>query len=164
MGWLCDQVVRTGGVAIADFIWPTPETRYAFFAGGEAFILWVNRIQEDRFEETNRLFIPPEQANVIVESQGTPEFWAEQVMHKVRPIFDCRKPTALIVGRYQPFHGGHKALIIEALKRVGQVCIAIRDTRGTDDKNPFSCVDGPAWQGIFWRAAQGSLAVMCPAC
>jgi len=27
---------------------------------------------------------------------------------------------------------------VEALKRVGQVCIAVRDTSGTDEKNPFS--------------------------
>jgi nicotinamide mononucleotide adenylyltransferase len=43
-----------------------------------------------------------------------------------------------MLGRYQPFHDGHKKLIIEAMKRVGQVCIAIRDTQGTDAKNPFS--------------------------
>ena len=51
--------------------------------------------------------------------------------------FDPRKPTALFVGRYQPFHDGHKALVLEGLKRVGQVCIAVRDTEGTDEKNPF---------------------------
>jgi len=138
MGWLCDQVVRTGGVAIADFICPTPETRAAFLAGGEAVVIWVNRIKQGRFEDTNRLFVSPERADIIIEPEGTPEFWAEQVMHRVRPIFDSRKPTALMVGRYQPFHDGHKALIVEALKRVGQVCIAVRDTLGTDDKNPFS--------------------------
>ena len=138
MGWLCDQVVRTGGVAIADFICPTPATRDAFLAGGDAFIVWVNRIEQGRFEDTNRLFVPPKRKDIVIEPQGTPEFWAEQVMHKVRPIFDSRKPTALMVGRYQPFHDGHKALIVEALKRVGQVCIAVRDTLGTDDKNPFS--------------------------
>jgi len=138
MGWLCDQVVRTGGVAIADFICPTPETRAAFFAGGEAFVVWVDRIKHGRFEDTNRLFVPPEHPNVVIEPHGTPEFWAEQVMHKVRPIFDSRKPTALMVGRYQPFHDGHKALFVEALKRVGQVRIAVRDTLGTDEKSPFS--------------------------
>src|SRR3954469_20917146 len=53
MGWLCDQVVRTGGVAIADFICPTPETRAAFSAGGDAFVVWVNRIEQGRFEDTN---------------------------------------------------------------------------------------------------------------
>jgi shikimate kinase len=106
MGWLCDQVVRTGGVAIADFICPTPETRAAFLAGGETFVVWVNRIQQGRFEDTNRLFVPPEQADVVVEPQRTPEFWAEQVMQKVRPIFDPRKPTVLVIGRFQPFHEG----------------------------------------------------------
>jgi isoquinoline 1-oxidoreductase beta subunit len=30
MGWLCDQVVKVGGFAIADFICPTPDTREAF--------------------------------------------------------------------------------------------------------------------------------------
>ena len=30
MGWLCDQVVKTGGFAIADFICPTGKTREAF--------------------------------------------------------------------------------------------------------------------------------------
>ncbi len=51
--------------------------------------------------------------------------------------FDSRKPTALFLGRYQPFHDGHKALILEGLGRVGQACIAVRDTEGTDQNNPF---------------------------
>jgi cytidyltransferase-like protein len=50
---------------------------------------------------------------------------------------DPKKPTALFIGRYQPFHDGHKALITEGLRRVGQVCIAVRNTAGTDEKNPF---------------------------
>jgi len=41
------------------------------------------------------------------------------------------------VGRYQPFHDGHKALIEEGLRRVGQVCIAVRDTHGVGDKDPY---------------------------
>ena len=44
MGWLCDQVVKAGGYAIADFICPTPATRAAFLEGGEAFIVWLDRI------------------------------------------------------------------------------------------------------------------------
>jgi cytidyltransferase-like protein len=52
-------------------------------------------------------------------------------------VFDTKRPTALFVGRYQPFHNGHRALIIEGLQRVGQVCIAVRDTAGTDGHNPF---------------------------
>ena len=37
MGWLCDQVVKAGGTAIADFICPIAETREAF---GPAFTIW----------------------------------------------------------------------------------------------------------------------------
>lgn len=138
MGWLCDQVVKTGNFAIADFICPTPATRAAFLEGGEAFIIWLHRIDSGRFEDTNRLFVSPERADVEVTSQGAPEYWAEQVVRKVRPIYDSQKPTALLIGRYQPFHDGHKALIVEALRRVGQVCIGVRNTSGTDEKNPFS--------------------------
>jgi hypothetical protein len=138
MGWLCDQVVRTGGFAIADFICPTVATRSAFLQRGEAFVVWLNRIQRGRFEDTNQLFVPPESPDVEVKAEGTPEFWAEQIARKVRPIFHSQKATALLIGRYQPFHDGHKALMVEALKRVGQVCIGVRDTSGTDEKNPFS--------------------------
>jgi len=53
------------------------------------------------------------------------------------PTFSPKKPTALFLGRYQPFHDGHKKLIEEGLKRVGQVCIAVRDTHGIDDRNPL---------------------------
>ena len=49
-----------------------------------------------------------------------------------------KKPTASMLGRYQPFHEGHKALFKEILKRTGQVIIMIRDTSGTDESNPFN--------------------------
>jgi adenylylsulfate kinase len=52
-------------------------------------------------------------------------------------MFDPKKPTALFIGRYQPFHEGHRALIVEGLQRFGQACIAVRNTQGIDDKNPF---------------------------
>ena len=32
MGWMCDRVVEAGGIAIADFICPTLQTRAAFGA------------------------------------------------------------------------------------------------------------------------------------
>jgi adenylylsulfate kinase len=137
MGWLCDQVVQVGGYAIADFICPTPATRAAFSAGGEPFVIWIDRINQGPFEDTNRMFVPPEHFDLRVAAEGTPEYWAEQVMTHLRPVFDPKKPTALFVGRYQPFHDGHKALVVEGIKRVGQACIAVRNTQGTDEKNPF---------------------------
>jgi adenylylsulfate kinase len=56
---------------------------------------------------------------------------------QLRPAFDPQEPTALFIGRYQPFHMGHQRLIEEGLRRVGQVCVAVRDTHGIDAKNPL---------------------------
>ena len=135
MGWMCDRVVEAGGTVIADFICPTPETRAAF--GDDAFIIWLDRIEAGRFEDTNRMFVAPDRFDLRVGADGAPQFWAEQALALLRPAFDPQQPTALFVGRYQPFHPGHQRLIEEGLRRVGQVCIAVRDTHGTDEKNPL---------------------------
>ena len=50
--------------------------------------------------------------------------------------WDNKKPTAQMLGRWQPFHDGHYALFEEIVKKTGQVCIHIRDVQGVDD-NPF---------------------------
>jgi hypothetical protein len=134
MGWLCDRVVEAGAFAVADFICPTPETRAAF---GEAFVVWVDRIKEGAFADTNRMFVPPERCDVRVTAEGTPAYWAHRIHEQLLPTFNPKAPTALFIGRYQPFHDGHKRLIEEGLKRAGQACIAVRDTHGTDEKNPF---------------------------
>lgn len=134
MGWMCDRVVEAGGTAIADFICPTEETRAAF---GDAFTIWVDRIAAGRFEDTNRMFVSPQRVDLRVDACGTPQYWAEQALGLLRPPFDPQKPTALFVGRYQPFHVGHQRLIEEGLRRVGQVCIAVRDTHGISAANPL---------------------------
>ncbi len=77
MGWLCDRVVEAGHTAIADFVCPTSETRSAF---GTAFTVWVDRIAEGRFADTNRLFVPPIQCQVRVTAEGTPEQWARRIV------------------------------------------------------------------------------------
>ena len=134
MGWLCDRVVEAGAFAVADFICPTEETRAAF---GEAFVVWVDRIKEGGFADTNRMFVPPQRCDVRVTAEGAPAFWAQRIYERLLTTFNPKAPTALFLGRYQPFHYGHRRLIEEGLNRVGQVCIAVRDTQGTDEKNPF---------------------------
>ena len=47
-----------------------------------------------------------------------------------------KKPTAQMLGRWQPFHDGHYALFEEIIKKTGQVCIQVRDIQGVGD-NPF---------------------------
>ena len=47
-----------------------------------------------------------------------------------------KKPTAQMLGRWQPFHEGHYKLFKQIIKRTGQVLIMVRDVKGLDD-NPF---------------------------
>lgn len=137
MGWLCDRVTAAGQFAVADFVCPTEATRAAFIGDSDTYIVWVNRIQEGRYADTNALFENPKTINYVVHDNEAPEFHAERIARDLLPVFDPKKPTALFLGRYQPFHDGHKKLIVEGLNRVGQVIIAVRDTQGTDEKNPF---------------------------
>ena len=52
-------------------------------------------------------------------------------------MFDWKKPTVQMLGRWQPWHAGHTALFEKALSKTGQVCILVRDVEGWQD-NPFS--------------------------
>ena len=58
-------------------------------------------------------------------------------------MFDQKKPTVLLLGRWQPWHDGHLALFERALAKTGQVVIQVRDLEGSSggegqDDNPFS--------------------------
>ena len=72
------------------------------------------------------MFVAPERFDLRVSAEGAPQYWAEQARGAVlRPTFDPQKPTALLIGRYQPFHGGHHAYDRRGrLRRVGRVCTA----------------------------------------
>ena len=50
-------------------------------------------------------------------------------------VWDNKKPTAQMLGRWQPWHAGHQKLFEEILKKTGQVNIMVRDVRRDD--NPF---------------------------
>ena len=52
--------------------------------------------------------------------------------------FNSKSNTGLMIGRYQPWHKGHRTLFEKILAKEGQVCICIRDTQGTSDKDPLN--------------------------
>ncbi len=51
--------------------------------------------------------------------------------------WDNKKPTAQMLGRWQPWHEGHQKLFEEIIKKTGQVLIMVRDVQGVGD-NPFN--------------------------
>jgi adenylylsulfate kinase len=78
MGWLCDVVIRSGNIAIADFVCPTEETRNSFGAKN-SFLVWVDRIQHSRFEDTNQMFSPPKEFHIRVLNEGEVDFWVRKI-------------------------------------------------------------------------------------
>jgi adenylylsulfate kinase len=80
MGALSDILNAKGYNTIADFICPTEETRKVF---GEAFIIWVNRIDKGRFEDTNKLFEKPSQVNVCIDAGLTIEEEVKLIMKEL---------------------------------------------------------------------------------
>lgn len=94
MGWLCDQVTKAGVFAIADFVCPTPETRTAFDARGQAFTIWVDRIDESRYEDTNRMFIAPNRFDVRVTREGRPDYWADLIVEQLADVMVGKLTTA----------------------------------------------------------------------
>lgn len=51
--------------------------------------------------------------------------------------FNFKQPTGLMIGRFQPWHKGHRTLFEKILEKEGQVCIGVRDTQGTSEKDPL---------------------------
>lgn len=61
MRTLADAAVAEGKVAIADFVCPTEETRKQY---DPDVVVWMNTIDEGRFEDTNKVFKAPEHYDV----------------------------------------------------------------------------------------------------
>jgi adenylylsulfate kinase len=125
--------------AICDFVAPLPEMRHNFKAD---WTIWVDTIDQGRYEDTNRAFVPPDMYDFRITEQNA-EKWAEFIADKIqlnhrRPKFDWRKETVQMLGRWQPWHPGHRALFERLLERTGQVIIQIRDVQGWNDSNPFA--------------------------
>lgn len=63
MKYLADGVVKAGKICVADFVCPTEQARAEFDAD---FTVWMDTIQEGRFEDTNAMFQKPERVDYHV--------------------------------------------------------------------------------------------------
>jgi len=127
-----------GEYVICDFVAPLVEMRNNFKAD---WTIWVDTIREGRYEDTNRAFVEPEQYDFRITEQNC-EKWAEFIGEHIienrrRPTFDWQKETVQMLGRWQPWHDGHRALFERAIAKTGQVVIQIRDCQGWQGSNPF---------------------------
>jgi adenylylsulfate kinase len=129
----------TSDYVICDFVAPLVEQRNNFKAD---WTIWVDTIDRGRFEDTNKAFVPPEQYDFRITEQNA-EKWAEFVgdhilYNRRRPRFDWQRETVQMLGRWQPWHAGHRALFERLIARTGQVVIQVRDVQGWQGSNPFA--------------------------
>jgi hypothetical protein len=129
----------TGDYVICDFVAPLVEMRNNFKAD---WTIWVDTIDQGRFEDTNKAFVPPDVYDFRVTEQNA-EKWAEFIGRHIldnrrRPVFDWKKETVQMLGRWQPWHAGHRALFERLIAKTGQVVIQVRDVQGWQGSNPFA--------------------------
>lgn len=128
----CDYV-------ICDFVAPLVSQRNNYKAD---WTIWVDTIREGRYADTNAAFQAPKVYDFRITEQHA-EKWAAFIADHIldnrrRPTFDWKKPTVQMLGRWQPWHDGHRALFERLLQRTGQVVIQIRDVQGWQGSNPFA--------------------------
>lgn len=127
-----------GDYVICDFVAPLVEMRNNFKAD---WTIWVDTIREGRYADTNAAFVEPEYYDFRITEQDADK-WAEFIGEHIidnrrRPKFDWKKETVQMLGRWQPWHDGHRALFERLIARTGQVVIQIRDVQGWQGSNPF---------------------------
>ena len=71
-------------------------------------------------------------------------------------MFDWKKPTVQMLGRWQPWHDGHQALFKRCVAKTGQVIIQVRDVQGASGgdgqgDNPFD------WDSVCSNIEEGLL-------
>jgi len=124
---------------IVDFVAPLPEMRYNFKAD---WTIWMDTIDQGRYEDTNKMFTAPDVYDFRITEQAADK-WAEFIGTHIledrrRPVFDWQRETVQMLGRWQPWHAGHRALFERAIAKTGQVAIMIRDCQGWQGSNPFA--------------------------
>jgi adenylylsulfate kinase len=101
----------TADYVICDFVAPLVEMRNNFKAD---WTIWMDTIEQGRYEDTNKAFIAPEVYDFRINEKNASKwsvFVADNILNnKRRPVFDWRKETVQMLGRWQPWHPGHRAL------------------------------------------------------
>ena len=69
-----------GHHVVADFVCPTPEARSLFPAD---YIIWVDTINEGRFDDTNKMFVKPSKYNFHVTTQDAKN-WSLKIYKELK--------------------------------------------------------------------------------
>ena len=127
--------------AILDFVCPLETYRDMLQAD---ITIFMDTIEEGRYEDTNKTFVAPKDFQFRFTAYDS-DYQAQLVASSLQ-TFDWKKPTVQMLGRWQPWHPGHRALFERCVTKTGQVAIQVRDVEGASggdgqDDNPFNFED-----------------------
>lgn len=74
---LADGVVANGGIAVADFVCPTQKAREEFAPN---YTVWMDTIEQGRYEDTNAMFEKPTQCDYHVAQ------WFTDTAEQLKPV------------------------------------------------------------------------------
>ena len=80
MAEFAKKLKEDGSYVVADFICPTKEARSLFPAD---FVIWVDTIEEGRFEDTNKMFVKPDKFDFHVTTQDAKK-WASMILKEIK--------------------------------------------------------------------------------
>lgn len=158
LGAIARLLKSQGVTVIVDYVCPTKSTRDTF--GKADIVIWMNTINQSRFEDTNSLWEAPTEYDAIFEDLEQ-ENKADIIISRF-DLFDWSAPTTLQLGRYQPWHEGHEALKEEAHKRTDQVLLGVRNTYGTSEKDPLTFEEVERYIHQNSRERVGTLVLRLP--
>lgn len=125
------------GIDVIDMVAGTREQREIIKAD---YTFFIDRIKESKYPDTNAVFERPEKSkgecNVCLTEFDLPLLDRYGVSEFVQAIIS-KLPHGLMIGRFQPWHAGHRALFEKILEKHGLVVIAVRDTWNTSEKDPY---------------------------
>jgi len=163
-GFVAAEIIKHGGVAICALVSPYADARASVRAMiGTGFVeVYVDtplpicekrdpkklysRARAGDLKHMTGIDDPyerpdPDQVDLQIKGDWPVERSVEIIIDHLEDrglLENLSKPAALMLGRYQPWHDGHRALFMEALEMEGYVVIGVRDTHGLGDKNPFT--------------------------
>ena len=135
MKLLADQ--SKNKIVVADFVCPLKQQMEIF---KPHYVVWMDTIKKGRYPSMNKIFKSPKRFDLKVTSKDA-NLWKIPIVDKFKKYkWNNKSETGQMLGRFQPFHKGHKHIFYEILKKKGQVFIMVKDVYKIGD-NPFKFKD-----------------------
>ena len=77
---LSNRFLKKKKIVVADFVCPTPKLRKIFNAD---FIVWMDTIKKSRFQDTNKIFVEPENYNFKVDTFNA-KYWSKKNLNGIK--------------------------------------------------------------------------------